>query len=89
MHQTICALSGKKKCISEGNLDKFHVRFFSWGSLFRYGGTHLDLDFIMKKSISYLDSNYACAESDHSVGTGILNFDHTGFGHDLVEHILR
>lgn len=42
-------------------------------TLFKYGGTYLDLDVIVVKANNL--SNYACSEDDRYVNGAILNFD--------------
>lgn len=58
-------------------------------SLYKWGGTYLDLDVILKKNLSEIKPNYSGAESVNFVAAGILNFDHTGIGHDIAEFCLR
>lgn len=58
-------------------------------SLYKWGGTYLDLDVIVKKSFDQIEPNYAGAESENFVAAGLINFDHTGLGHEIAEHCLR
>jgi lactosylceramide 4-alpha-galactosyltransferase len=58
-------------------------------SLFKFGGTYLDMDVVVKNSFNPLQSNYAGAESKEFVAAGVLNFEHTGFGHKIGEMCLR
>lgn len=85
MYPTICALSGKRIAFCKDS-GVFNCRLCS---LFRYGGTHLDLDFIMKKSISNLEPNYACAETNKSINNALLNSDHRGTGHEIIKLFLQ
>uniref|UniRef100_A0A2M4BRX8 Putative lactosylceramide 4-alpha-galactosyltransferase n=1 Tax=Anopheles marajoara TaxID=58244 RepID=A0A2M4BRX8_9DIPT len=58
-------------------------------TLFKYGGTYLDLDVIVKKPFGPLKPNYAGAESVRWVAAGVLNFEPTGQGHELAEMCVR
>lgn len=58
-------------------------------SLFKWGGTYLDLDVILKKNLSEIETNYSGAESVNYIAAGILNFEHTGVGHNFAEMCLR
>lgn len=63
--------------------------FLRYLSLYKWGGTYLDLDVILKKNLSEIKPNYAGAESSNFVAAGILNFDHSGIGHEIAEFCLR
>ncbi|XP_055916527.1 lactosylceramide 4-alpha-galactosyltransferase [Eupeodes corollae] len=63
--------------------------FLRYLTLWRWGGTYLDLDVIVKKSLENIPSNYAGAESDTFIAAGVMNFDATGFGHEIAELCLR
>lgn len=63
--------------------------FLRYLSLYKWGGTYLDLDVVVQQSFDQIPSNYAGAESDKFVAAGVLNFDHTGFGHDVAELCLK
>lgn len=43
--------------------------------LWKYGGTYLDMDMIVRKRLDLLPPNYACPESEIYVNNAILNFD--------------
>ena len=58
-------------------------------SLYKWGGTYLDLDVILKKDLNEIEPNYAGAESENFVAAGILNFDHSGVGHEISEYCIR
>lgn len=58
-------------------------------SLWKYGGTYLDLDVVVMKNLEELGPNYAAAESHQDVAAGVLNFDHQGFGHDVANMCIR
>lgn len=62
------------------------ILFFS---LYKWGGTYLDLDVIVKKSFDTIEPNYAGAESENFVAAGLINFDHTNAGHEIAEHCLK
>lgn len=58
-------------------------------TLYKFGGTYLDLDTVMIKSLNDLSSNYAGAEDDINVCNAVLNFSNEGLGHFLLETALR
>lgn len=43
-------------------------------TLWKYGGTYLDLDVITLKSFEEVEENFVGIEYDKSVGAGIINF---------------
>ncbi|KAJ9587820.1 hypothetical protein L9F63_018744 [Diploptera punctata] len=53
-------------------------------TLWKYGGTYLDLDVVVTKTFSGL-SNFAGAESNTDVAAGVLNFESDGLGHEMAE----
>lgn len=57
-------------------------------SLFRYGGTYMDMDFIVRKPFGPLAANYAGEESVGFANTAVLNFAASGAGHQIVAKIL-
>lgn len=59
--------------------------FLRYLTLWRFGGTYLDMDVIVKKSLENIEPNYAGAESDTHVAAGIMNFDSDGFGHQIAD----
>lgn len=56
--------------------------------LWKYGGTYLDFDMIVRSELDKFRSNYACPESDIYVDGAILNFD-TKEGRNLTEVFIR
>lgn len=48
--------------------------FLRYVSLFKFGGTYLDLDVVVQKTFENISANYAGAESENSVAAGVLNF---------------
>lgn len=65
------------------------IMFLSYSSLWKYGGTYLDLDVIVKKGFNILKPNYAGAESEKAVAAGVLNFDDKNFGHQIADMCIR
>lgn len=63
--------------------------FLRYLSLYKWGGTYLDLDVVVQKPFDSVAPNYAGAESDDFVAAGVLNFEHDGFGHDFAELCLK
>lgn len=58
-------------------------------SLYKWGGTYLDLDVVVKTNLSIIGKNYAGAESDVLIANGVLNFDYKGIGHKTVTLCLK
>lgn len=57
-------------------------------SLYKWGGTYLDLDVVLMRNLSTIPPNYAGAESAQFVAAGVINFDHRGAGHAMAEQCL-
>jgi hypothetical protein len=57
-------------------------------ALWRYGGTYLDTDFFVIKSLDALGSNYATKDEDH-FNSAVLNVDFQGFGHEIAELMME
>lgn len=57
-------------------------------TLWKYGGTYLDLDVVVLKPLDTI-VNYAGAESSQYVAIGIINMNQIGIGHDVADMILR
>ncbi|KDR09060.1 hypothetical protein L798_00746, partial [Zootermopsis nevadensis] len=54
-------------------------------SLLKYGGTYLDLDVVIRKSLEKLGTNYLGKESSDSLSTCVLNFASEGIGRNVSE----
>lgn len=54
-------------------------------TLYKYGGTYLDLDVVVLKNLDEAGVNYSGAESDEDVAAGFMNMEPTGFGHQVAE----
>lgn len=63
--------------------------FLRYVSLYKFGGTYLDLDVIVQKTFENIKSNYAGAESENFVAAGVINFQHDGIGHEIAEMCIR
>lgn len=63
--------------------------FLRYLSLYKWGGTYLDLDVVVQKPFDTVEPNYAGAESDKFVAAGVINFHHDGVGHDVAEMCLK
>ncbi|KAG5675819.1 hypothetical protein PVAND_005690 [Polypedilum vanderplanki] len=57
-------------------------------SLWKYGGTYMDLDIVMLDKLSKQKPNYAGAESNKFVAVGIINFEGES-GHEIADMCLR
>ncbi|KAL5284220.1 hypothetical protein ACFFRR_006475 [Megaselia abdita] len=58
-------------------------------TLWRWGGTYMDLDIVMKKNIANLTQNFAGAESDSIIANGVMNYESKGFGHYIADSIFK
>lgn len=63
--------------------------FLRYVTLYKFGGTYLDLDVVVQKTFENITANYAGAESDHAVAAGVLNFQHEGIGHEIADMCIR
>ncbi|GAB0089415.1 lactosylceramide 4-alpha-galactosyltransferase-like [Sergentomyia squamirostris] len=63
--------------------------FLRYLSLYKWGGTYLDLDVIVKVKFDTVAANYAGAQEEDYVGAGIINLDHDGCGHEIAEMCLN
>ncbi|PNF32998.1 hypothetical protein B7P43_G16357 [Cryptotermes secundus] len=57
-------------------------------TLWKYGGTYLDLDVVILKSLDPLGSNYVGLESPNTVANGVLCFDVEGVGRAVADKCL-
>ncbi|XP_069686014.1 toxin Afp18-like [Periplaneta americana] len=57
-------------------------------TLWKYGGTYMDLDVIVLKSFADLGSNYIGFENSQAFANGVMNFAHKGVGHELTTKLL-
>ncbi|XP_044733080.1 lactosylceramide 4-alpha-galactosyltransferase-like [Chrysoperla carnea] len=62
--------------------------FLRYLTLWKYGGTYLDLDVVVITQLEKIPQNYAGAEDDTDIAAGIINFDKDGMGHQLAEQCL-
>lgn len=58
-------------------------------TLYKYGGTYLDLDIFLLQSLDNLPKNFAAAEVVNLVNNAVINFDSEGIGHDIVAKLIR
>ncbi|XP_555205.2 lactosylceramide 4-alpha-galactosyltransferase [Anopheles gambiae] len=58
-------------------------------TLYKYGGTYLDLDVIVQQSFEKLEPNYAGAESFDLINSAVMNLESKGHGHELAETCVR
>uniref|UniRef100_A0A1A9ZP85 Gb3_synth domain-containing protein n=1 Tax=Glossina pallidipes TaxID=7398 RepID=A0A1A9ZP85_GLOPL len=59
--------------------------FLRYLTLWRWGGTYLDMDTIMLRSIEDMPPNFVGAESTRNLAAGVMNFAPDGFGHKIAE----
>lgn len=58
-------------------------------TLYKYGGTYLDLDVVVLKNLDIIGVNYSGAESNDDVAAGVMNFERQGFGHQVAEMCVK
>lgn len=58
-------------------------------TLYKYGGTYLDLDVVVLKNLDEAGVNYSGAESDEDVAAGFMNMEPSGFGHQVAEMCVK
>lgn len=63
--------------------------FLRYLTLWRWGGTYLDLDVVVKERLEVIPANYAGAESENFIAAGVINLDHNGFGHRIADMCLK
>lgn len=63
--------------------------FLRYLTLWRWGGTYLDMDIVMLRSMEEVPPNYTGAESNTHLAAGIMNFDSEGFGHEIAYQCLQ
>lgn len=66
----------------------FWIIAFTCSSLFKWGGTYLDLDVIVKQNLDHY-KNYAGAESITNVAAGMMNFDSDATGRHMALECLQ
>ncbi len=57
--------------------------------LWKYGGTYLDTDFFVIKSLESLAPNYATKDGAYNFNSAVLNLDYQGFGHHIAELMME
>lgn len=63
--------------------------FLRYVSLYKFGGTYLDLDVVVQKTLENITTNYAGAESENFVAAGVISFENDGIGHEIAEMCIR
>lgn len=56
--------------------------------LWKYGGTYLDTDMIVRKKLDSVPANFACDDIANTVNGAILNFSHSENGQALAEKFM-
>lgn len=59
--------------------------FLRYLTLYKFGGTYMDLDVVVQKNLDTLPPNYAGAESADVVAAGVINFQHDDIGHEMAD----
>ncbi|XP_055298368.1 lactosylceramide 4-alpha-galactosyltransferase-like [Sitodiplosis mosellana] len=58
-------------------------------TLYKYGGIHFDLDFIIQKSLDDMPANFAGAEQSDVISNAVFGIESNYIGHKIIEMILR
>ncbi|XP_065085833.1 lactosylceramide 4-alpha-galactosyltransferase-like [Ochlerotatus camptorhynchus] len=58
-------------------------------TLYKYGGTYLDTDVLVRKTFNKMQPNYLGSEGSGYVANGVINLEATGFGHQFAEACLN
>ena len=58
-------------------------------TLWKYGGTYLDLDVVVLKSLESILPNYAGEESVDFVGSALINLEQQGIGHLIADMCIK
>lgn len=58
-------------------------------TLWKFGGTYLDLDVVVMKPLDDLGENYAGAESNENVAAGVMGLSSRGIGHQWASQCLE
>lgn len=58
-------------------------------TLYKFGGTYFDLDYVLLKSLDGLDRNFVGAQNATSIGNSVLSFSRNGNGHELLNTLLK
>lgn len=57
-------------------------------SLYKWGGTHIDLDFVVRRSFERLPATFASEELEGYVTNALLGFAESGVGHLMAKQLL-
>lgn len=63
-----------------------YLRFLT---LFKFGGTYLDLDLVVQSSFADMPPNYAGAETGKDIAVGAIGFDADSIGHKIAEFAVK
>lgn len=58
-------------------------------TLYKYGGTYLDTDVVVRRTLNILQPNYLGSEGSGYVANGVINLEATGYGHEFAEACLK
>jgi lactosylceramide 4-alpha-galactosyltransferase len=58
-------------------------------TLWKYGGTYLDLDVIVQKPLDSIPPNYAGSESKWDVNSAVINLENGPFGHFVADLFVK
>ena len=58
-------------------------------TLWKYGGTYLDLDVVVLKPLDTIPPNYAGEESVDFVGSALINLSQQGIGHLIADMCIK
>lgn len=59
-------------------------------TVYKFGGTYFDLDFIVLRNLDELESNFFCTELEEGrTGNSVVNFSEKGMGHMAAAFMLQ
>lgn len=75
---------GKSSFIVEHTADVLRLL-----TLYKYGGTYLDTDVVVRRTLNMLQPNYLGSEGSGYVANGVINLEASGYGHEFAESCLN
>lgn len=80
----------KEDFIHQSQHHLYHLSvFLRFLSLYKFGGIHFDLDFIVQQNMDSMPRNFAGAETNNSVDIAVLGLKSKGVGHKIARMLLR
>lgn len=93
--QQLCMNTPLEDWIEKSDLFKSAARFEHISDVmrslivFRYGGTYLDMDFMMLEPIDSIEKNWIAIQKDDCLNGAVFDFRRSGIGHIVLNEVLR